>query len=157
MRYNKIRCMDISNGPGIRVSIFFQGCHFHCKGCFNEDTWDFNLGIEFTDSTIDKIIDLLKPDHYQGLSILGGEPLHPYNVNGVIKLCNKVKEKYPNKDIWLWTGFEFDLKKELLLNSPIDVAVCGPFEIDKKDIRLKYRGSSNQEVIDLNLLRKYNK
>lgn len=154
MKYNKIRCMDISNGPGVRVSIFFQGCHFHCKGCFNEDTWDFNGGKPFTEETIEYIIELLDQDHYQGLSILGGEPLHPYNIGAVVKLCKRCKEKYPEKDIWLWTGYEFELKEEFLLNSPIDVAVCGPFILEQRDLTLKYCGSRNQQVIDLNSLRK---
>ena len=97
MRYNLIRKMDISNGPGVRVSIFMQGCEFHCKNCFNEETWDFHLGIEFTDDTINHVIDLCNKDYIVGLSILGGEPLHPKNIEGSTRLAKLFKEKYPNK------------------------------------------------------------
>ena len=149
MRYNKIRKMDISNGPGVRVSIFFQGCSFHCENCFNEETWDFNGGLEFTDEVIDKIITLSSADHITGLSILGGEPMHPKNIDGTIKLAKKYKEIYPNKTIWVWSGFLIDkiCKKEVL--DYIDVLVDGQFVNKLYDPRLKWRGSSNQRVIDV--------
>ena len=99
MRYNTIRKMDISDGPGIRVSIFMQGCAFHCKNCFNEETWDFKGGKEFTDETIEKVIEYAKEDYIVGLSILGGEPLHPTNIKGSTKLAKRFKEVYPNKTI----------------------------------------------------------
>ena len=108
MRYNKIRKMDIANGPGVRVSVFFQGCEFHCKGCFNKDTWDFCGGKEFTDETINKILELCEPDYIVGLSMLGGEPMHPKNIEGTTKLAKAFKEKYPNKTLWSWTGFTFE-------------------------------------------------
>ena len=94
MRYNQIRSMDISNGPGVRVSLFFQGCHFHCKNCFNSDTWDFNKGIEFDDKVIDNILDLCDKEYVTGLSILGGEPLHPVNILGTIALAKKFKNMF---------------------------------------------------------------
>ena len=150
MRYNKIRKMDISNGPGVRVSIFFQGCSFHCNGCFNPETWDFNTGLEFNDSVIDTIIDLCKEDHITGLSLLGGEPMHPKNIEGSTKLAKRFKEVYPNKNIWAWTGFLFDeylIDKEIV--NYLDVVVDGQFEIKKRDLSLKWRGSSNQRVIDV--------
>ena len=149
MRYNKIRKMDIADGEGIRVSIFFQGCDFHCKNCFNEETWDWDLGQEFTDEEIEKVIDLAKFDHITGLSILGGEPMHPKNIIGTIKLSKLFKEKYPKKDIWIWTGFLYEdvCNKEIF--NYIDVLVDGQFDEKLYDPRLKWRGSSNQRVIDI--------
>ena len=149
MRFNKIRRTDISNGPGIRVSIFMQGCTFNCKGCFNPETHDFNGGHEFNDSTIDKIIDLAKPNHIKGLSILGGEPMHPKNIDGTLKLAHEFKKKYPNKTVWVWTGFNYEdlsLKHDL---SDIDVLVDGQYKMELYNPTLKYRGSSNQRVIDI--------
>ncbi len=150
MRYNKIRKMDISNGPGIRVSIFMQGCTFNCKNCFNKETHDFNGGKEFTDETIDKVIELAKPDYIVGLSILGGEPLHPKNIEGTTKLAKKFKSVYPDKNIWVWSGFLFDkniINFEIL--NYIDVLVDGVYKDELHDFTLKYRGSSNQRVIDV--------
>ncbi len=150
MRYNKIRKMDISNGPGIRVSIFMQGCTFNCKNCFNKETHDFNGGKEFTDEVINKVIELAKPDYIVGLSILGGEPLHPKNIEGTTKLAKKFKSIYPDKNIWVWTGFLFDknLNNFEILNY-IDVLVDGVYKDELHDFTLKYRGSSNQRVIDI--------
>lgn len=150
MRYNKIRKMDISNGPGIRISIFMQGCTFNCKGCFNPETHDFNSGEEFDDETIKRIIELGGQDHIVGLSILGGEPLHPKNIEGSTKLAASFKEAYPNKTVWVWSGFLFDrdLKDKDILNY-IDVLVDGQFTEDLHDPKLVYRGSSNQRVIDV--------
>lgn len=150
MRYNKIRKMDISNGPGIRVSIFMQGCTFNCKNCFNKETHDFNGGKEFTDEVIEKVIKLAEPDEIKGLSILGGEPLHPKNIEGTTKLAKKFKSVYKDKTIWLWTGFLFDknLKDFEILNY-IDVLVDGVYKDELHDFRLRYRGSSNQRVIDV--------
>ena len=158
MQYNKIRKMDISNGPGIRVSVFFQGCHFHCKGCFNPDTWDFNGGKEFNDEVINHILDLCSSDVISGLSILGGEPLNPKNIDGVTKLAKSFKEKYPKKTIWLWSGYLFDEythDKEIV--NYLDVNIDGRFQIDLLDLNLKYKGSSNQRVIDVKKSIKHNK
>lgn len=150
MRYNKIRKMDISNGPGVRVSLFVQGCTFNCKGCFNQETHDFNGGKEFTDEVIEHIIDLCRNDNIEGLSILGGEPLHPKNIEGVTKLAKIFKEKIPNKTLWIWTGYLFDkdLQGKEILNYA-DVIVDGQFVEDLKDPTLEWRGSSNQRVIDV--------
>lgn len=152
MKYAKIRKMDISNGEGVRVSLFVQGCSFHCKNCFNQETWDFNGGKEFTTTEIQKIIELANKDYIAGLSVLGGEPLHNNNVDEVFHIVATFKEKFPNKDIWLWTGFKFedaikDSKRKFILRN-IDVLIDGQFEEDKKDLTLKWRGSSNQRVID---------
>ena len=108
MRYNKIRKMDISNGEGVRVSIFMQGCIFNCEGCFNPETHDFNGGKEFNDDTIKRIIEISNNDFISGLSVLGGEPLHPKNIEGTTKLCKKYKETYPDKTVWVWSGYLFD-------------------------------------------------
>ena len=150
MRYNKIRKMDISNGPGVRVSIFMQGCAFHCKNCFNPETWDFKEGKEFTEETVNRVLELADKDHIEGLSILGGEPMHPSNIEGTTRLAKKFKEKYPNKTIWVWSGFLFDrdLKDKEVLKY-IDVLVDGQYVDEKHDFRLKYCGSTNQRVIDV--------
>ena len=149
MRYNKIRKMDISNGPGIRVSIFMQGCSFHCKDCFNSETWDFKAGKEFNDEVINKVLDLASLSHIVGLSILGGEPMHPNNREGTIKLAKAFKKRYPNKDIWVWSGYLFDELKDIEGLSYIDTLVDGRFVLEKANPTLKFRGSSNQRVIDV--------
>ena len=157
MRYNKIRKMDISNGPGVRVSIFLQGCSFNCKNCFNPETHDFNKGEEFTYDTINKLLELSNKEYINGLSILGGEPLHEFNILGTIKLAKAFKEKFPDKTIWVWTGFLFEnvINKDIF--KYIDVLVDGRFEEEHKDIRLKYCGSTNQRVIDIQQSLKKNK
>lgn len=150
MRYNKVRKMDISNGPGVRVSIFMQGCTFHCKNCFNPETHDFMGGEEFTEDTIDQVLKLCENANVEGLSILGGEPMHPMNIEGTTELAKKFKEKFPNKNLWVWTGFLFDRdlqNKEVL--KYIDVLVDGQYVDELRDPRLKYNGSSNQRVIDV--------
>ncbi len=158
MRYNKIRKMDISNGPGVRVSIFMQGCAFHCKNCFNPETWDFKLGEEFTCDTIKKVLDLASKDYVVGLSILGGEPMHPLNIEGTTSLAKAFKEKYPNKSVWVWSGFLFDkdLKDKEVLNY-IDVLIDGQYKDELHDFRLKWCGSTNQRVIDVKESLKQNK
>ena len=151
MRYNLIRKMDISNGPGVRVSIFMQGCEFHCKNCFNPETWDFKGGKEeFTDDTIKEVLELCEPEHIKGLSILGGEPMHPNNIEGTTKLAKAFKEKYPNKTLWIWSGFLFDkdLKDKEVLKY-VDTLVDGQYVDELHDFTLKWRGSSNQRVIDV--------
>ena len=150
MRYNKVRKMDISHGPGVRVSIFMQGCTFHCKNCFNPETHDFMGGEEFTEDTIDQVLKLCENANVEGLSILGGEPMHPMNIEGTTELAKKFKEKFPNKNLWVWTGFLFDRdlqNKEVL--KYIDVLVDGQYVDELRDPRLKYNGSSNQRVIDV--------
>ena len=150
MRYNKIRKMDIADGPGVRVSIFMQGCTFNCKNCFNHDTHDFNGGKEFTDETINRVLELCEKDHIEGLSILGGEPMHPKNIEGTTKLAKAFKEKFPNKNVWAWSGFLFDrdLKDKEVLNY-IDTLVDGQYVDELRDPTLKWKGSSNQRVIDV--------
>ena len=142
--------MDISNGPGVRVSIFFQGCEFHCKNCFNPETWNFDKGEEFTDEVIEKVLDLCKEDHIAGLSILGGEPMHPKNIEGTTKLAKALKERYPEKTIWAWSGFLFDqYVKEKEVANYLDVLVDGQFVDELRNPTLKWKGSANQRVIDV--------
>ncbi len=150
MRYNKIRKMDIADGPGVRVSVFFQGCAFHCKNCFNPETWSFKAGKEFDDEVIEKILELCSADHIAGLSLLGGEPMHPNNIEGSTKLAKMFKERYPDKTIWTWTGFLFDeylMDKEIV--NYLDVVVDGQFVDELRNPNLKWKGSSNQRVIDV--------
>lgn len=155
MNYATIKKNDIANGPGIRVSLFVSGCRHRCKNCFNSEAWDFNYGNKFTDDTIDEIITALKPDYVEGLSLLGGEPFEPENREGLIKLLEAMREKLPNKNIWCYTGFTFEddllngnetVKKML---SMIDVLVDGKFVEELKDASLIFRGSSNQNIIDV--------
>lgn len=153
MRYNKIRTIDISNGIGIRVSIFVQGCDFHCKGCFNPETWNFDGGKEFTDETLSTLINLCRKFYIKGLSILGGEPLNEKNLDGVLQIVKTFKENFPNKDIWLWSGFKFEdiikkeKRKEIL--KYINYLVDGQFVEKLKSLKLNFRGSSNQRIIDV--------
>ena len=163
MKYATIKKHDIANGPGVRVSIFVSGCNHHCKGCFNEEAWDFNYGKTFTDETIDEIIEALKPSHINGLSILGGEPFELVNQQGLLPLIKKVKTLYPNKTIWAYSGFlyeellkmKYEETKEIL--DLIDVLVDGKFVLELKDPMLYFRGSKNQRIIDMQLTRKEGK
>lgn len=158
MRYNKIRKMDIADGPGVRVSIFMQGCAFNCKNCFNPETHDFNGGKEFNETTIQRILELCDRDTIKGLSILGGEPMHPKNIEGTTRLAKLFKERFPEKSIWVWTGFLFDkdLKDEEVLKY-IDVLVDGQYIDELHHPGLKWKGSSNQRVIDVQKSLKDNK
>lgn len=157
MKYRKIRKMDIADGPGVRVSIFFQGCDFHCKNCFNPETWSWNCGEEFNDEVIEKILDLAKFDYITGLSILGGEPMHPNNIMGTLKLAKAFRTRYPQKTIWAWSGYKYEdiLKPEVL--KYLDVLVDGQYIDSKRDPRLKWCGSTNQRVIDVAKSLKENK
>ena len=159
MKYATIKKMDIANGPGVRVSIFVSGCRHHCKGCFNEEAWDFNYGTEFTEDTINEILEALKPNYITGLSLLGGEPFEKENQAALVELTNRVKEVYPDKTIWAYSGFLFDKQirdkmctmweetPKLLKN--VDILVDGKFEEENKDPKLFFRGSSNQRIIDV--------
>lgn len=150
MRYNKIRKMDISDGPGVRVSIFMQGCSFNCKNCFNPETHDFKGGKEFTEETIEKVLRLCENENVEGLSILGGEPMHPNNIEGTTKLAKAFKEKFPKKTLWVWTGYLLDrdlLGKEVL--QYIDVLVDGQYKDELHNPTLKWKGSENQRVINV--------
>lgn len=159
MNYAEIKTFDVANGPGIRVSLFVSGCHHRCPGCFNEQAWDFNYGKKFNQETIDYIIDTLKFGAYSGVTFLGGEPLERENQKGLLPLAKKIKEVYPEKNIWCYTGYEFERDvmgkmyqewpetRELL--SFIDVLVDGPFIESLKNLNLVFRGSENQRLIQL--------
>ena len=157
MKYNLIRKMDISNGEGVRVSVFFQGCSFHCKNCFNPETWDFESGKEFNDDVINHILDLCSEEYIVGLSILGGEAMHPFNIKGSTKLAKEFKKKYSDKNIWLWSGFLFENLKDKEIMNYIDVLVDGQYVDELNDPTLKWCGSSNQRVIDVKKSLKNNK
>ena len=150
MRYYKIRKMDISNGPGVRISIFMQGCTFNCPSCFNKETHDFEGGKEFDENIINQVLSLCELKYVTGLSILGGEPLHPKNIEGTIELCKAFREKFGNqKTIWIWTGYLFDQIVNKDIYNYVDVIVDGRYQDELHDFRLKWRGSSNQRVIDV--------
>ncbi|WP_294407117.1 anaerobic ribonucleoside-triphosphate reductase activating protein [uncultured Ruminococcus sp.] len=159
MNYGEIKNYDIANGEGVRVSLFVSGCTHHCKGCFNEMTWDFNYGKPFTEQTQQEILEMLAPDYIDGLTLLGGEPLEQSNQRALLPFIKKVREMYPNKSIWCYTGYtlEEDLLKESRarcevtdeLLSMIDVLVDGKFILERKNISLAFRGSDNQRIIDL--------
>lgn len=167
MYYADIKKADVANGIGVRISLFVSGCTHHCKGCFNEEAWDFHYGNEFTDKQIDKIIDLMDHPYISGLTLLGGEPLEHVNQQGILPLLRKVKEKFPDKNVWCYSGYTFetdilgrmykDWKETQEVLSYIDVLVDGKFEEDKKDIKLRFRGSSNQRIIDVKKSLKENK
>ena len=150
MKYAKIKKRDIANGTGVRVSVFVSGCENYCKGCFNSEAWDFNYGNEFTNDTVNEIIEAAKPDFIAGLSILGGEPLHPKNISEVLMLAGCFKQIYPNKTVWLYTGYKIEEVPPVFFDDmkTLDVIVDGPFIEDLKDVSLTFRGSSNQRIID---------
>ena len=153
MNYAKIVPCDIANGEGVRVTLFVQGCLHHCPGCQNPTTWDPNGGRPFTDETLDKIVDLLRPDYIQGLTLTGGDPLLPENREVIKHIIDKVWQTFHSKkDIWMWTGYRWEdlmnSRKDRHILACIDVLVDGPYIESKRDISLPYMGSSNQRVID---------
>lgn len=159
MNYAEIKNCDIANGIGVRISLFVSGCTHHCKGCFNEVAWDFDYGTPFTQETIDKILDMMRPDYIRGLTLLGGEPFEPQNQGPIVELLRQIKEKMPEKSIWAFSGYLFDrdilsgrlgdwkVTQEYL--SYLDVLVDGPFVEAKKNLSLRFRGSENQRIIDV--------
>lgn len=171
MRFAQIREMDISNGPGIGVSLFVQGCHFHCKNCFNPETWDFNGGKKFTEETEDTILALIKPEYIERFSILGGEPLEDRNLLDLANLIVNIRIEKPEIKIWLYTGFTYEWLNFISVTSAsrnerdflqiilkeIDVLVDGQFQENKKDLTYPFAGSTNQRVIDMNETRKQGK
>jgi anaerobic ribonucleoside-triphosphate reductase activating protein len=149
MYYAKILPFDVGNGPGFRVSLWVSGCRRHCKGCFNKEAWDFKYGQEFDGETLHELVRMLDNPNIEGLSILGGDPFEEENREAVYEICKLVKFLRPNRSIWVWTGYSWEDLKELPVMKYMDVLVDGRFEEDKKDLRLKWRGSSNQRVIDV--------
>ena len=159
MNYAVIKPTDVANGPGVRVSLFVSGCTHRCKDCFNQEAWDFNYGQAFTEETQKELLELLSPDYIEGLTLLGGEPLEPVNQEGLLPLIEKVRECFPKKTIWCFTGYDFekDVLGRMFSSSQVtrkliplfDVMVDGRFEADKKNIQLKFRGSENQRIVDV--------
>ena len=158
MNYGAIKKRDIANGPGVRVSLFVSGCTHHCPGCFNAATWDFAYGEPYTKDVENEILELLSPDYIGGLSLLGGEPFEPCNQRELLPLLRRMRERYPNKTVWCYSGYTLEeltgesrarceVTDEML--SMIDVLVDGEFVLEKKNIRLRFRGSENQRLIDL--------
>ena len=156
MNYADIKKVDVANGPGVRVSLFVSGCTHRCEACFNPEAWDFSYGSPFGEAEAEKILPLLSPDHIRGLSLLGGEPFEPANQEAVLDLVRRVREKLPQKTIWCYSGYCFEElaagkigahSRELL--EGLDVLVDGPFVLAKKDLGLRFRGSSNQRIIDV--------
>lgn len=166
MNYAQIRSMDISNGEGIGVSLFVQGCDFHCKNCFNSETWEFSKGQEWNDKTKNQFLKLVEKPFIQRVSILGGEPLHPKNVQNVLKIVDEIRVSYPTKNIWLYTGYTWEqimhpvitdinseqlkmlqMRKELV--NKCDVLIDGRYVDELRDVSLHWRGSSNQRVINV--------
>lgn len=158
MNYATIKDCDIANGPGVRVSLFVSGCTHHCPGCFNEIAWPFDYGQAFTTEVEDRILSMLAPGYVQGLTLLGGEPFEPRNQLPIVKFLRRVKAAYPNKSIWAFSGYIYeDIASGRLGNKAVtdeflsflDVLVDGPFVMAKKDLSLRFRGSSNQRIIDM--------
>ncbi len=159
MNYAEIKYYDIANGPGVRTSLFVSGCRHRCPFCFNEEAWSFAAGKRFSDATLKQIVTSLAPYYITGLTLLGGEPLEPENQSDILEVITCVRARYPNKSIWLYTGFTWEelhdhscraatpVLDELLPR--VDVVVDGRFEQDLKDITLRFRGSSNQRIIDV--------
>lgn len=160
MNYSVIKKFDIANGPGVRVSLFVSGCTHHCKGCFNPETWDFSFGQPFTDETEREILNALQPDYIRGFSLLGGEPFEPSNQQRLLPFVKRIKETYPQKDIWCYTGYLLDQElqnpdhpvhcaaTEPLLQC-IDILVDGIFIESQKNLNIRFRGSTNQRIIDI--------
>ncbi len=159
MNYSAIKTHDVANGIGVRVSLFVSGCTHHCKDCFNAETWDFAFGNEFTEVQTEQILKALEPGYIKGFSLLGGEPFEPQNQRVLVPLLKKIKEMYPEKTVWCYSGYLLD--EELLKDSRarcevtdemlsyIDILVDGEFVAELKDLSLRFRGSSNQRIIDL--------
>lgn len=159
MYYGEIKNCDIANGEGVRVTLFVSGCTNHCKNCFQPQTWDFNFGKPFTEEAENDILNMLEPSYIKGLTLLGGEPFEPQNQKAILPFIKKIKEKYPDKNIWAYSGFTYE---ELITEgthphcdetadilSIIDVLVDGRFVEEKKNLMLRFRGSSNQRLIDM--------
>ncbi len=167
MNYGTIKMTDIANGWGVRVSLFVSGCTHHCKGCFQPETWDFQYGQAYTKTTEQQILNALNHDYIKGFTLLGGEPFEPENQRTLVKLLHRIKERFPQKDIWCYTGYTYEtdlledsrarceVTDEML--SLIDVLVDGKFDEDKKNLSLRFRGSENQRLIDLPKTKQQNK
>ena len=149
MNYHKIEACNLANGTGWRVILWLSGCSHHCPGCHNPETWDENSGAKFDIKAKDLLFDLLNKDYIKGITFTGGDPLHKNNRKEVVELCKQIKEKFQNKDIWLYTGYTFEEIKTPEILKDIDVLVDGPYMQEKRDITIPFRGSTNQRIIDV--------
>lgn len=156
MNYADIKRVDVANGPGVRVSLFVSGCTHRCPGCFNPETWDFQFGAPFGEEQIQEILRYLRPNHIKGLSLLGGEPFEPENQSAVLELVKRVRTELPQKDIWCYSGYLFEALAEGKIGThsrplleQIDVLVDGPFVLERKNLGLRFRGSDNQRIIQV--------
>ncbi|MBR6382272.1 MAG: anaerobic ribonucleoside-triphosphate reductase activating protein [Lachnospiraceae bacterium] len=158
MNYASIKKYDIADGPGVRVSLFVSGCTHHCKGCFNPETWDFCYGSPYTEETQKEILEAMAPEYIRGFTCLGGEPMEPANRGTVLGLLREIRERFPEKSLWIYTGYLFDKDLQEWAKTDgdvaqilelVDVMVDGEFVLEKKNIRLPFRGSENQRVIDV--------
>ena len=156
MHYADIKKVDIANGPGVRVSLFVSGCTRRCEECFNPETWSFEFGFPFGEAEIERLLSLLDKDHIRGLSLLGGEPFEPANQGTVLELVERVRDTLPDKTIWCYTGYPYEElaagrigEHSRALLERLDVLVDGPFVQEKKNIDLRFRGSTNQRIIDV--------
>ncbi len=165
MNYASMKKTDVANGPGIRVSLFVSGCTRGCKGCFNWEAWDFSYGTKWSEASERELLAALAPDHIRGLSVLGGEPFEPANVETVADIICKVRERYPAKDIWCYSGGVYETELGIRAKTEpavaailehIDVLVDGPFVEEQKDLRLAFRGSANQRILNMEEVRKGN-
>ena len=155
MNYATIKDYDIANGPGVRVSLFVSGCVHHCKDCFNPEAWDFDYGEPFTETVMERILTMMRPEYIRGITYLGGEPFDPHNQPGLLELTRKIRAAYPDKSIWSFTGYVYGpnlpqlpgVTEELLAG--LDVLVDGPFIASLKNLGLRFRGSENQRLIDM--------
>ena len=157
MNYADIKQFDVANGPGVRVSVFVSSCTHYCKGCFNKEAWDFHYGREFTEETIKQVLEFMEPSYVKGLTVLGGEPMDPRNQPAVLELLKRVREVYPNKSVWMFTGYDYE--KDILgrmwdeipetreILSCLEVLVDGEFVEELKNLALRFKGSSNQRTI----------
>lgn len=158
MNYSGIKTFSIENGTGVRVSLFVSGCRHHCKGCFNEETWDFNHGDLFTKEVEDQIVESMKPDYMAGITLLGGDPAEPENQAALVPLLRRIRQELPGKTVWMYTGYVLeDFKPGNCAHCEVtedflhccDVVVDGPFIMEKKNLSIKFRGSENQRIIDM--------
>lgn len=159
MNYASIKNCDVANGEGVRISLFVSGCTHHCKNCFNQEAWDFNYGETFDEEAQNKVLELLKPDYISGLTLLGGEPMEPCNQKALLPFIQKVKELYPDKTIWCYSGYLFDkqilqdMANQYEFTMPLlqlfDVMVDGKYVDELHDLSIRFRGSSNQRIIDV--------
>ena len=154
MNYANLKSYDIANGPGVRVSLFVSGCTHRCKGCFNQEAWDFDYGKPFDQAVMDQILTLLDHDYIRGITYLGGEPMDPRNQTGLLELSRQIKARFPQKSIWCYTGYVWDRIPKVpgvteALIACCDVIVDGPFVESLKNLRLRFRGSENQRLIDV--------